>query len=241
MEYRKKGLTANEKGRKGELREMNDTIKAAYAQKQVVIDEIKDKFEKAQSAVVVDYIGITVAQADKMRKNLREADVDYTIYKNTFVKRAIEGTAYQKLEEVLTGPSAFAISYDDVTSPARLINDAIKEFKKMSFKGGIIEGTYYDEEGLKKIALIPSKDELIAKFMGSIQSPVGKAVRTFAAIAEAKTEGADDSSDTEKKEEKAARPAEETKEAEPVKEETEPAKEAAEPVKEEAEPAKEEA
>ena len=228
---------------------MNDKIKAAYAQKQVVIDEIKDKFEKAQSAIVVDYIGITVAQADKMRKNLREADVDYTIYKNTLVKRAIEGTDYETLEGVLTGPSAFAISYDDVTAPARLINDAIKEFKKMSFKGGIIEGTYYDAEGLKTIAMIPSKEELIAKFMGSIQSPVGKAVRTFAAIAEAKAEGGDDSSEAEKKEEKAVRAGEETKEevqavkeeAEETKEEVKAVKEETEETKEEAEPAKEEA
>ena len=228
---------------------MNDKIKAAYAQKQVVIDEIKDKFEKAQLAIVVDYIGITVAQADKMRKNLREADVDYTIYKNTLVKRAIEGTDYEKLEGVLIGPSAFAISYDDVTAPARLINDAIKEFKKMSFKGGIIEGTYYDAEGLKTIAMIPSKEELIAKFMGSIQSPVGKAVRTFAAIAEAKAEGGDDSSEAEKKEEKAVRAAEEIKEevqavkeeAEKTKEEVKAVKEETEETTEEAEPAKEEA
>ena len=228
---------------------MNDNVKAAYAQKQVVINEIKDKFQKAQSAIVVDYIGITVEQADKMRKNLREADVDYTIYKNTLVKRAIEGTDYEKLEEVLKGPSAFAISYDDVTAPARLINDAIKEFKKMSFKGGIIEGTYYDAEGLKTIAMIPSKEELIAKFMGSIQSPVGKAVRTFAAIAEAKAEGGDDSSEAEKKEEKAVRAAEETKEevqsvkeeAEETKEEVQAVKEETEETTEEAEPAKEEA
>ena len=66
-------------------------MKEAYKQKQIIIDEIKDKFERAESAVVIDYIGITVAEADAMRKKLREADVDYTVYKNTLVKRAIEG------------------------------------------------------------------------------------------------------------------------------------------------------
>ena len=67
-------------------------MKEAYKQKQIIIDEIKDKFERAESAVVIDYMGITVAEADEMRKKLREAEVDYTVYKNTLVKRAIEGT-----------------------------------------------------------------------------------------------------------------------------------------------------
>ena len=170
---------------------MSEETRAAYGQKQIVIDEIKGKLDGAQSAVVIDYIGTTVDEANKMRKNLREADVDYTVYKNTLIKRAIEGTPYEELSQVLEGPSAIAIGKEDATAPARVLNDAIKEFKKMKFKGGIIEGTYYDEEGLLQIAKIPSRDTLIAKFMGSIQSPVSKAVRTFAAIAEAKAEQGD--------------------------------------------------
>ena len=156
--------------------------------KQVVIDEIKAKLEKAESAVVIDYIGITVAEADAMRKNLREANVDYTVYKNTIVKRAIEGTEYEPLADVLEGPSALAISYDDATAPARVLNEAIKSYKKMEFKGGVVEGEFLDKEGIQAIADIPSRDVLIAKFMGSIQSPVSKLVRTFQAIADAKAE-----------------------------------------------------
>jgi len=167
---------------------MSETAKAAFQEKQVIIDEIKEKLTKAQSAVVIDYIGITVEQANKMRKDLREADVDYTVYKNTLVKRALEGTGYEELEQVLTGPSAFALSYDDPTAPARILADAIKDFKKMEFKGGIIDGEYYDPSGLEQIAKIPSRDTLIAKFMGSIQSPISKAVRTLKAIADAKAE-----------------------------------------------------
>jgi len=167
---------------------MSDITRRAYAEKQLIIDEIKGKLEKAQSAVVVDYIGITVAQADAMRKKLRDANIDYTVYKNTLTKRAIEGTIYEKMGDVLAGPSAIAISYDDATAPARILSDAIKEFKKMEFKGGIVEGQFLDADGIKKVASIPSRDVLIAKFMGSIQSPIGKAVRTFAAIAEAKAE-----------------------------------------------------
>ena len=162
----------------------------AKQQKQVIIDEIKAKLENAQSAVVIDYMGINVAQADAMRKKLREANVDYTVYKNTLLKRAIEGTDYAPLADVLDGPSAIAISTDDATAPARTLNGIIKDYKKMEFKAGVIEGTFYDKEGIEKIAEIPSRDELIAKFMGSIQSPVGKFVRTLQAIADAK-EGAE--------------------------------------------------
>ena len=161
-------------------------MKEAYKQKQIIIDEIKDKFERAESAVVIDYMGITVAEADEMRKKLREAEVDYTVYKNTLVKRAIEGTKYEALGEILEGPSGFAFSYDDATAPARVLNDARKAYKKMEFKGGIIEGEYYHKENIEKIAAIPSRDTLISKFMGSIQSPIANFARVVAQIAEQK-------------------------------------------------------
>lgn len=161
-------------------------MKEAYKQKQIIIDEIKDKFERAESAVAIDYMGITVAEADEMRKKLREAEVDYTVYKNTLVKRAIEGTKYEALGEILEGPSGFAFSYDDATAPARVLNDARKAYKKMEFKGGIIEGEYYDKENIEKIAAIPSRDTLISKFMGSIQSPIANFARVVAQIAEQK-------------------------------------------------------
>ena len=156
--------------------------------KQVIIDEIKEKLDGAQSAVVIDYMGTTVAQADAMRKKLREANVDYTVYKNTLMKRAIEGTVFAPLAEVLDGPSAIAISKEDATAPARVLKEVMDEFKKMEFKAGVVEGNYFDIDGIKEIANIPSRDTLIAKFMGSIQSPVSKAVRTFQAIADAKAE-----------------------------------------------------
>ena len=156
--------------------------------KQVIIDEIKEKLDGAQSAVVIDYMGTTVAQADAMRKKLREANVDYTVYKNTLIKRAIEGTAFAPLAEVLDGPSAIAISKEDATAPARILKEVIDEFKKMEFKAGVVEGNFFDQEGIKEIASIPSRDVLIAKFMGSIQSPVSKFVRTVQAIADEKAE-----------------------------------------------------
>ena len=114
-------------GKKGELTMSVEAQKA----KQVIIDEIKEKLDGAQSAVVIDYMGITVAQADAMRKKLREANVDYTVYKNTLVKRAIAGTEFEGLAEVLDGPSALAISKEDATAPARVLTEVIKDFKKM--------------------------------------------------------------------------------------------------------------
>lgn len=156
--------------------------------KQVIIDEIKEKLDGAKSAVVIDYMGITVAEADAMRKKLREANVDYTVYKNTLVKRAIEGTEFESLKDSLEGPSGVAISKEDATAPARVLNEVIKGINKMSFKAGIVEGEFYDAESIKAVANIPSRDVLIAKFMGSIQSPISKAVRTFQAIADAKAE-----------------------------------------------------
>ncbi len=157
--------------------------------KQAVIDEIKDKFERAKSAVVIDYMGITVEEADSMRKQLREAGIDYTVYKNTLVNRAIQGTEYESLAQVLNGPSAFAFGYEDATAPARELNSVIKKLDKMSFKAGIVEGEFYDQEGILAIAKLPSRDELIAKFMGSIKSPVSKLAYLLQAIADQKAEG----------------------------------------------------
>ena len=154
--------------------------------KAAVIDEIKAKLDGAQSAVVIDYMGTTVEENTAMRKALREAGVDFTVYKNTLIAKAIEGTAFEGLKDVLSGPSALAVSKEDAVAPARVLAKAIKDFNKMSFKAGVVEGVLYDAEGIKAVASIPSRDELIAKFMGSIQSPIGKFVRTLAAIAEEK-------------------------------------------------------
>ncbi len=160
----------------------------AQKEKQLIIDEIKEKLERAQSAIVIDYIGITVAQADAMRKKLREANVDYTVYKNTLVKRAIEGTKYAELAQVLDGPSAIAFGYENAVAPAKVLSGIMKDYKKMEFKAGVVEGTYFDAAGVQAVASVPGREELIAKFLGSIQSPVSSLVRTFQAVADAKQE-----------------------------------------------------
>ena len=158
----------------------------AQKAKQVIIDEIKEKLDGAQSAVVIDYMGITVAEADAMRKKLREANVDYTVYKNTLVKRAIEGTEFAGLADVLEGPSAIAISKEDATAPARVLAEFAKKADKLELKAGVVEGTYYDAKGIQVIATIPSREVLLGKLLGSIQSPIANFARVINQIAEAK-------------------------------------------------------
>ncbi len=160
--------------------------------KQVVIDEIKERFDSAVSVVAVDYLGLTVAEADELRTNLRKEGVKFTVYKNTLIKRAIDGTDVAAFAEgdALKGSTALAFCTEDATASARVIAKAMKQYKKMAFKGGVVEGQVYDKEMIEEFATIPSKEELIARFMGSIQSPMTKLALTLKAIAE-KDEGAE--------------------------------------------------
>ncbi len=154
--------------------------------KQLVIDEIKERFEGAVSVVVVDYIGLTVEEADELRAQLRAENVGFTVYKNSLIKRAIAGTEFEGLAEgeTLKGSTALAFCTEDATASARIIKKAIDKYNKMSFKGGIVEGTVYDKAQIEEFANIPSRDVLIARFMGSIQSPLTKLALTLKAIAE---------------------------------------------------------
>ena len=152
--------------------------------KKAVVAEIKDKFERAQSAVVIDYMGINVDEAHNLRKQLRENNVDFIVYKNTLVQKAVEGTEYEEITQVLSGPSAFAFSYEDATAPARELKKFMKQANKMSFKAGLVEGKFFDADGIESIASLPSREELIAKFMGSISSPIQKFAFLMKAVAE---------------------------------------------------------
>lgn len=152
--------------------------------KKAVVAEIRDKFDRAQSAVVIDYMGINVDEANSLRKHLRENAVDYSVYKNTLVRKAVEGTEYEEIAQVLSGPSAFAFGYEDATAPARELKKFMKQINKMNFKAGMVEGKYFDAEGIDAIASLPSREELIAKFMGSISSPIQKFAFLMKAVAE---------------------------------------------------------
>jgi large subunit ribosomal protein L10 len=152
--------------------------------KQVVVDEIKGKIEGAVSIVLVNHRGLTVEQDTKLRKSLRDANVTYKVYKNSMMRFAFKGTDFEALDGYLAGPSAIAISYDDATAGARVLAAAAKEFKALEFKAGVVEGEAFDVDGIKKIAQIPPRDQLLAKLLGSLQSPIAKFARTMKALSE---------------------------------------------------------
>ncbi|MBQ8086782.1 MAG: 50S ribosomal protein L10 [Lachnospiraceae bacterium] len=152
--------------------------------KQPIVEEIKAQLDGAQSAVLVDYRGLTVEQDTKLRKELREAGVIYKVYKNTMVRFAIDGTEFEPLKDQLEGPNAIAISKDDATAPARILAKFAKSAEALEVKCGIVEGTFYDQAGMKTISSIPSREELLSKMLGSLQSPITNFARVLNQIAE---------------------------------------------------------
>ncbi|MDD3139978.1 MAG: 50S ribosomal protein L10 [Lachnospiraceae bacterium] len=152
--------------------------------KQPVVEAISEEIKNAQSVVLVDYRGLTVEQDTELRKQLREAGIVYKVYKNTMMKRAFAGTSYEGLESYLKGPSALAIAATDATAPARIICKFAKGAEKLEVKAGVIEGTVYDADGVRALSTIPSREELLSKFLGSIQSPITNLARVLNQIAE---------------------------------------------------------
>ncbi len=152
--------------------------------KQPIIAEIASNIKDAASVVVVDYRGITVAQDTVLRKQLREAGVTYKVYKNTMMTRAFKGTEFEGLAESFEGTNAIAISKEDATAPARILNNFAKECPALEMKAGVVDGVLYDAKGMKEIAGIPSREELLSKFLGSIQSPITNIARVLNQIAE---------------------------------------------------------
>ena len=154
--------------------------------KQPIVEEIAELFDGAQGAVLVDYRGLTVEQDTILRKKLREAGVTYKVYKNTLIRRAAKGTAFVALDPHLEGPTALAVSKTDATAPARVLADFAKTADALELKAGVVEGTYYDQAGIQVIATIPSREILLGKLLGSIQSPIANFARVINQIAEAK-------------------------------------------------------
>ena len=156
-----------------------------------VVDEIKGYVSEAKSVVLVDYRGLTVEQDTRLRKALREAGVVYKVYKNTMLHLAFDGTDYAQLDKDLEGPTAIAFGIEDETAPARILNNFSKEAEALQINSAIVDGEYYDENAVKVLATIPSKDELISKLLGSLQSPITNFARVVKQIAEAQGEAAE--------------------------------------------------
>ncbi len=152
--------------------------------KKPIVEEIAANIKDAQSLVLVDYRGLTVEQDTRLRKELREQGITYKVYKNTMMNFAFKGTEFEALAPYLEGPSAIAISKTDATAPARILCKFAKDANKLEIKGGIVEGTVYDAQGMAEIAKIPSRDELISKLLGSLQSPITNFARVMNQLAE---------------------------------------------------------
>ena len=157
---------------------------AKIEQKKPIIEEIAAAVDGAACAVLVDYCGLTVEQDTRFRKEMREAGISYKVYKNTMMNFAFKGTVFEELTKHLDGTNALAISKDDATAPARIIAKYAKETQKLQMKAGVVEGSYYDEAGMQAIASVPSREELLGRLFGSMQSPIANLARVLNQIAE---------------------------------------------------------
>lgn len=150
--------------------------------KKAVVSEIKGKFDRAKTVVLVDYRGMTVAEDTELRSQLRQAGVEYAVLKNTMINLATKDKGFDKLAANLEGPTAVAFGYEDMIAPAKIISEFSKAKKKLTIKCGICDGAYLDADGVEALASLPSKEVLIAKIMGSIMSSVSKFVYCVEAL-----------------------------------------------------------
>ena len=152
--------------------------------KKPVVKEISESIKDAQTIVLVDHRGLTVEQDTVLRKQLRAEGITYKVYKNTMINFAIKGTEFESLSTYLEGPSAVAISKTDATAPARVLSKFAKTAPALEIKGGVVEGALYDAAGIARIATVPSREELLSKLLGSIQSPITNFARVMKQLAE---------------------------------------------------------
>ena len=150
--------------------------------KKGVVADIRQKFEKAQSAVLVDYRGLNVAEDTELRNQLRKAGVEYAVLKNTMINLAVKDMGVDDIKAHLEGPTAVAFGMEDAVAPAKVLSDFIKKSKKMAIKCGVVDGAYIDEKGVEALANTPSREVLIARIMGSMMSSVSKFVYCVEAI-----------------------------------------------------------
>ena len=164
-------------------------MRKAIEIKSEVVSEIVEKLQKSSAAVVVDCKGLTVEEVTELRKQMREAGVDYKVYKNTLVRRAAKEVGIEQFnDELLVGNNAIAFGYDDPVAPARILKGFMDSHPKMKLKMGIVEGAFYDESKIVEMANIPSREVLIAKLLGSLKAPVSNFAYLIDAIAK-KAEG----------------------------------------------------
>ena len=158
-------------------------------QKKAVVEDLAEKLGRCASSVLVKYEGITVDADTKMRKALREAGVEYTVIKNTLIGKACDKVGFEALKPNLEGMNAIAISYDDPIAPAKILKEYAEKIETFEIRGGILEGAVVDAATVNELADIPPKDVLIAKLLGSMQSPLYKFAYVLQAIVDKDAEG----------------------------------------------------
>lgn len=158
--------------------------------KKAVVSEIKEKFEEAESAVLVEYRGLNVTQMTELRRKLMEEDVELKVYKNTMVRRAVEDTDFEGLHEFLVGPNAVAFG-NDAVAPSRVLAEFAKKNKKLVLKAGVVDGKVVDEDEIKELSKLPNHDGMIAMLLGMFQAPVRDFAYVVSQVAEQKEEQGD--------------------------------------------------
>lgn len=144
----------------------------ARPEKEMIVKEIKEKISNAKVVVLADFTGLNVHQAGELRKFLREQDVEYKVFKNTFIRIATKNKKLEGLDELLTGSTALAFGYGDEITAPKILSKFFKEYGGPKIKGGILEGKVMDSAQVKSLAALPSFEELLAKLMGSMQAPL---------------------------------------------------------------------
>ncbi|GIM30616.1 50S ribosomal protein L10 [Clostridium polyendosporum] len=152
--------------------------------KEAKVAEIKEKLEKAQAVILASYQGLTVEEDTELRKKLREAGIEYKVYKNTMVTLAAKELGHEGIVPFLEGPVSIAFGYEDATAPARILADFAKTHKKLELKAGIVDGEVFDQDKVQQLASIPSKEVLIAKLLGSFKAPLSNLAYLLNAIKE---------------------------------------------------------
>jgi large subunit ribosomal protein L10 len=138
------------------------------------VEKLVEKLKKAKSIVITDYRGLTVSQITDLRKKLRAENIEYRVLKNRLTKIALDLAGCDPLDEVLVGPSALAFGYDDPVPPARIIYEFAKKHKNLSPKGGLLGTKRIDLPTLERLSKLPSKEALLGRLLGSLQSPATK-------------------------------------------------------------------
>ncbi|MCM3734120.1 50S ribosomal protein L10 [Fictibacillus nanhaiensis] len=156
--------------------------------KKQVVSTISEKLQSSQSTILVDYRGLTVAEVTELRKSLREAGIEFKVYKNSMVVRAAEENNLNELAEYLTGPTAIAFSNEDVVAPAKILNDFAKKHEALEIKAGVIEGRIASLEEVKALAELPSREGLLSMVLSVLQAPIRNFALATKAVAEQKEE-----------------------------------------------------